>query len=87
VSSSRGSLPEILGDAALYFDPSSISQLLESVRTVLRNSERKKMMQERGYRQVARYHFRDMALLTLSIYQIALKNKTIFHDTPSFQKK
>jgi len=87
VSSSRGSLPEILGDAALYFDPSSVSQVLENVRTVLRNPERKKMMQERGYRQVARYHFRDMASLTLSIYQTALKNKTVFHDASSFQKK
>lgn len=87
VSSSRGSLPEILGDAALYFDPSSPSQLVEQVRTVLQNPEKKNMMRERGYHQVARYHFRDMALLTLSIYQASLKNKTVSHESFSSQTK
>ena len=83
VASARGSLPEILGDAALYFDPTSAQGLVETMRTLEGDSHLKTVLRERGYRQVARFHFRDMAAATYQVYRKALKNKTSSHVTIS----
>lgn len=79
VASLRGSLPEILGDAAWYFDPASEEALLAAVRRVETDTRLRDSLRERGYRQVARYHFHDMAALTQSLYQEAFKNKAQSH--------
>jgi glycosyltransferase involved in cell wall biosynthesis len=76
VASERGSLPEVLGEAALYFDPMNASQLI----TLLRQLDDQEILRQqrsiRGYRQVSQYHFRDMAHQTLRIYQQGCHQKT-----------
>jgi glycosyltransferase involved in cell wall biosynthesis len=49
-SSTAGSLPEICGDAALYFDPTSVEEMVESISTVLESPEG---LVERGLRRAA----------------------------------
>ncbi len=81
ISSNRGSLPEILGKAALYFDPTSEKDLVEAIEKVQSDPILWKNLQEKGYKQVATFHFQDMATLTHQIYQAVLKNTTPSHDT------
>jgi len=76
VSSNRGSLPEILGDAAVYFDPTDERTLLQTLRTVEGDHYLKEEMRKKGYRQAARFCFRDMAVATYAIYQSSGQNKT-----------
>lgn len=80
-SSDRGSLPEILGAAARYFDPTSASALIETVRSIEGDAVLRETMRAAGYRQVAQFRFRDMAAATHAIYQAALQNKMPSHDT------
>ncbi len=81
VSSDRGSLPEILGEAAYYFDPTSPSALVAAVHQVEEDDRLRVRLRERGYRQVAKYRFSDMAATTQAIYQSLLKNKKQTHAT------
>jgi len=81
VSSQRGSLPEILGDAPRYFDPTSETSLLSAIREVERDSVLRSEMQNRGYQQVVRYDFRRMATETALLYRDAFQHKKTFHGT------
>lgn len=82
VSSDRGSLPEILGDAPRYFDPTSEVSLLSAIREVEGSRTLQSEMRDRGYRQVARYSFRTMAIETAFLYTVALQHKKTSHGTP-----
>ncbi len=74
VSSDRGSLPEILGDAALYFNPERTEDLARVISSLLSDEERLRMLRTRGYERSGCYRWRDMALATLSIYQKTHQN-------------
>lgn len=87
VASDRGSLPEILGDAALYFDPTSEKELVQAMQTAEGDLHLKEVLREKGYRQAAKFHFRDMAAATYRVYQRVLKNKTFPHATLSSTEK
>lgn len=75
VSSDRGSLPEVLGEAALFFDPTDAQALLATLRRLEAEPEMVHTLRERGYQQVNKYHFRTMALQTYEIYQNINTNK------------
>jgi len=87
VASDRGSLPEILGDAALYFDPTSPDELIRTMRTLEEDVRLRESLQEKGYRQVALFRFGDMAAATYQVYRRVLKNKTPSHVTISSTEK
>jgi glycosyltransferase involved in cell wall biosynthesis len=53
--SSRASLPEVAGDAALYFDPYSIEDMAECMRAILTTTTRDAMIIA-GERQARKYH-------------------------------
>ncbi len=76
VASDRGSLPEILGEAAWYFDPTDEQSLVESLRLLESDVDKKQVLRQLGYRQVAQYSFHDMVTATLSIYQEVGANTT-----------
>ncbi len=69
VASCRGSLPEVLGEAALYFEPEKESSLVAAVQHMESDADAKKELQLRGYKQGALFQFRQMAALTYRIYQ------------------
>lgn len=69
VASNRGSLPEILGDAARYFDPTDSAALVKVLEDLETHPDKKDDLRRRGYNQAVRYHFRDMARDTREIYQ------------------
>ena len=69
ISSDRSSLPEILGEAAIYFDPKEIDDIKEKVELVINNQELRKTMIARGLEQVKKYDWWDCAYKTLAVYK------------------
>lgn len=73
VSSDRASLPEILSDAALYFNPEEKADMLAKIKIMLEDSARRDDFKRRGFRQAKKYNWWECARLTLAVYQEALK--------------
>lgn len=68
-SSKNGSLPEVLGNAANFFNPSDPEDMAEKIKSILENSELRNQLIERGFKQVQKYSWRKCAEKTLEIYQ------------------
>ncbi len=74
ISSDRGSLPEILGDAALFFDPDDGDTLAEAVGRILREPELAVRLSREGVRRAAGFRWEDMADCTLAAYGKAARD-------------
>jgi glycosyltransferase involved in cell wall biosynthesis len=74
VSSDASCLPEILGDAAEYFNPTDIHNMAEVISRVIHDDKLRANMVARGTKQVGKYSWRRMAEQTHEIYMNALKN-------------
>ncbi|MDO8302048.1 MAG: glycosyltransferase family 1 protein, partial [Sedimentisphaerales bacterium] len=59
------SLPEVLGDAAVYFDPDNIEEMVE----VMEKSLTAKIDKAKGQAQVKKYSWKKMAQETLELYE------------------
>ncbi len=68
VSSNVTFLPEILANAALYFNPLDIDDMAEKIRRTLSNDGVKKALIQKGFEQVKKYSWEKMAEETLKIY-------------------
>jgi len=69
VSSNRTSLPEILGDAAIYFDPDDHREMAEKMRLVLTDKKLYNELMQKGFEQVKKYSWERMGRETLKIYK------------------
>jgi len=74
VSSDASCLPEILGDAAEYFNPTDIHNMADVISRVIHDDKLRANMVARGMKQVGKYSWRRMAEQTHEIYMNALKN-------------
>jgi glycosyltransferase involved in cell wall biosynthesis len=75
LASTRGSLPEILSEAAFYFDPHTVKSLQEKLTLVLENESMRQEKIVRGYARVNEFSFKRMAQVTLELYSRCIKNK------------
>jgi glycosyltransferase involved in cell wall biosynthesis len=50
-----GSLPEIASDAALFFDPTNIDDIVRAIATMVSSKNLRKILVERGYRQAEKF--------------------------------
>ena len=73
VSSNRASMPEILGEAATYFNPENKDEMIEKIEEILNNSSQRERNISLGYQQVKKYSWWECALSTSKIYQKALE--------------
>lgn len=70
IASDRGSLPEVGGEAALYFDPSSGPSILEGLRAFCRLSASDlEALQQKGFAQASQFHWNLAASRTRETYQ------------------
>ncbi|HBE42542.1 MAG TPA: glycosyltransferase family 1 protein [Bacteroidales bacterium] len=67
--SNRSSLPEVGGNAALYFDPNDGESIRSAVRCVLDNEESRERLIEEGLRQLKKFRWEKTAEETRSVYQ------------------
>jgi len=75
ITSSRGSLPEIGGDAAIYVDPDDVEQMSLSIAQCLLVPEGTKQMQMDGYRRAATFTWERAAEETLKVLKEAAYQK------------
>ena len=68
ISSTGGSLAEVCGDAALYFDPNSIEEMAAKMQEVLLNPELRLSLEEKGLAAAGRYTWADCGKKTLEIF-------------------
>ncbi len=69
LASNRSSLPEILGEAAAYFDPEHATDMTQAMEKLFGDSELQAQLRQKGYEQIKRYSWSNMAKQTLQIYQ------------------
>jgi len=73
-SSNRASMPEILGEAAIYFDPENKDEMIGVIEEILSNQSERERLIALGKEQIKKYSWWDCALATSQIYQKALIN-------------
>lgn len=67
ITSSRGALPEVAGEAALIVDPENVSQLAEAIKLMLESPELRQALVEKGYRQSAKFNWIATAKKTIAM--------------------
>ncbi|MFA6513966.1 MAG: glycosyltransferase family 1 protein [Patescibacteria group bacterium] len=68
-SSDRASLPEILGEAAVYFNPEDESDILAKIIMILDNNDFRESLKLKGSEQVKKYNWWECANETLDVYR------------------
>ena len=69
ISSNAGSMPEVLGDAASYFDPMSTDSISSAIESVVYSTNASRDLAHRGLRQVSNYSWEKCALQTKLLYE------------------
>jgi glycosyltransferase involved in cell wall biosynthesis len=69
VTGNVSSLPEVGGDAAIYFDPSSTDDMAEKLTLVINDEGLRIKMVEKGYNQVKKFSWEKTAKETLKVLE------------------
>ena len=72
ISSNTTCLPEIYGDAAVYFDPLNIEDMTDKIDSILSGKIRSSSLIEKAHKQLKLYSWKKMAQETLDIYKTIL---------------
>jgi len=72
VSSDATCLPEVYGDAAVYFDPENVQDMAEKITKVISNENLRQELIKKGHKQAGKYSWRRMAEQTLEVYNQVL---------------
>ena len=72
IASNVTSIPEIGGDAALYFDPRSEDQIANSLQSVLNDPILRETLKEKGRVRAKQFSWSEAARKTLAIYKACL---------------
>jgi len=69
IAARAGSLPEILGDAAVYFDPHRVEDLTHTIQNLWNSESQQNELITKGFEQVKKYSWQKMAKEIKTIYQ------------------
>lgn len=69
VSSNAASMPEILGDAALYFNPENKDEMKEKIIKIMSDEKLRENFINLGYKQAVKYNWLECSKKTLEIYR------------------
>jgi glycosyltransferase involved in cell wall biosynthesis len=73
VCSRAASLPEVAGDAAEFFEPSSVDDLAAAIERVLDSPERQATLCQKGLERAKEFSWEECALRHCEVYRIALQ--------------
>jgi glycosyltransferase involved in cell wall biosynthesis len=68
IVSDRGSLPEVVGDAAILIDPESQDSIVAAIRTVEGNEQLREDLARRGMERAKDFSWKEAASRTLALY-------------------
>jgi glycosyltransferase involved in cell wall biosynthesis len=69
ILSATSSLPEVAGEAAIYFDPLSEHALLEALKTVLSSQSKRQDMIDKGSKQLKKFSWDKAVKEAVDVYQ------------------
>jgi glycosyltransferase involved in cell wall biosynthesis len=72
--SNVASFPEVVGDAAVFFDPYSIEDMKNAIESVATDSSLRTRLRERGYVNLGRFSWEITAKKVMRIYQDMINN-------------
>ena len=72
ISSNKASMPEVLEDAALYFDPENKNELVNLIENIYKNTQIRKDLIEKGRDQVKKYSWTRCAKMTKEVLESSL---------------
>ncbi len=75
VASARGALPEVVGDAGLIVDPTSVEEIAAAIERLLDSPEERRRRAERGRRQAARFSWSASAATLVAAYRDAMARR------------
>jgi glycosyltransferase involved in cell wall biosynthesis len=75
IAGNRTSLPEVVADAGLLFDPFDTQALVSTLTQVIDDSGCRAALRAKGLKQAKKFNWKTTAQLTLKVYQIAAKGK------------
>ena len=67
--SNTSSLPEVAGEAAVYFDPYNVEQMARAITEAIKNKEKLVTL---GTKQLAKFSWEKCAKETLEIYKLLM---------------
>lgn len=70
VASNAGSIPEVGGEAALYFDPKNQSEMFEKIEDVLNSEKVRQELIKKGLKRYAEFSWENLAKETLEVYRL-----------------
>jgi glycosyltransferase involved in cell wall biosynthesis len=71
-SSNASCMPEVLGEAAHYFDPYDTDAMAQAISELVDNPELQETLKQRGAQQVQRYSWKRMAEQSRAVYEKVL---------------
>jgi glycosyltransferase involved in cell wall biosynthesis len=72
IAARRTAIPEIVGDAAMLFEPSSVVELAALLRIVTHDAGLRAELRARGFRRVRRFDWDTVADETVAAYRTAV---------------
>ncbi|HOX40859.1 MAG TPA: glycosyltransferase family 1 protein [bacterium] len=72
-ASNASCIPEVLGDAAIYFNPNSTDEIAETLAAVVSDEKLRTDLAKKGLKQAQKYSWSETAKGTLDVYKQALK--------------
>ena len=73
IASAVTSLPEVVGDAGILFDPTSEEELAEALHTVLTDTARADALRARGFERIKQFTWEATARKTMDVYREAVE--------------
>jgi glycosyltransferase involved in cell wall biosynthesis len=69
IGANAGSIPEVMGDGGILFDPHSVEDLTDALEKVMKDIKLQKQLVRRGLKNVARFSWERCAEQTFQIYK------------------
>ncbi len=70
LASGTGSIPEVVGNAAVQADPSSLESMSDGIDRILDSSDFRKVLIEKGFRQASKFSWQKCAAETWNVYSL-----------------
>jgi alpha-1,3-rhamnosyl/mannosyltransferase len=69
VCSTAASLPEVAGDAAIFFNPLSVDEMAKAIGQVARGANLRTTLKQKGFQNAGKFSWEQTAQLTLEVYK------------------
>lgn len=67
--SDKTSLPEVVGEAGVYFNPFSVDEISESIKRLIEDKSLRQRLIALGYKQVKKFDWRKSAMIVMKVYK------------------